>query len=43
VKEGSDIRNEVNIRALSEPPVADSEPPVAGIEPGVAVFEPLVW
>jgi hypothetical protein len=43
VKEGSDIINEVNIRALSEPPVADSEPPVAGIEPGVAVFEPLAW
>jgi hypothetical protein len=36
VKEGNDIRNEVNIRALSEPPVAVFEPPMA-------VFEPLVW
>jgi hypothetical protein len=43
VKKGSDIINEVNIRALSEPPVADSEPTVAVFEPGVAVFEPLVW
>jgi len=41
VKKGSDIINEVNERALSEPPLADSEPPVAVFEPGVAVFEPL--
>jgi hypothetical protein len=43
VKEGNDIRNEVNIRALSEPPVAVFEPPMAVFEPPMAVFEPLVW